>query len=82
MHESFPNITYHLIEDIKQVWNTDMKNVKWDAGELQVGCYEYSMLEEVITICGWGGIRAKSSWAITLTELQSMYLNMEWKHVR
>lgn len=46
---------YHLIEDIKQVWNTDMKNVKWDAGELQVGCYEYSMLEEVITICGWGG---------------------------
>lgn len=54
-----------------------MKNVKRDAGELQVSCYE-----EIITICGWGGIREKSSQAITLTEIQNMYLNMGGKRVR
>lgn len=37
MHGSLPNITYHLIGDIKQVWKTDIKNVKWATRELVTG---------------------------------------------
>lgn len=57
MHGFFPNITYYLIKDIKQIWKTDMNNAKWATGELQIGCCEYSVLGEIITTWGWGGIR-------------------------
>lgn len=43
------------------------KIVKWAGREIQIGCYEYSVLGQIITGWIWGGIRNLHS-TIALTE--------------